>query len=96
MKLSEMNTRQQIAAKLAWNACGDIVGGLENTLLDNDPEEWEYKDADRILHDHEALVDMIYRDVMSDTNRTYWKHLRFVGKAFILERISNRLKKWGY
>lgn len=96
MKLSEMNTRQKIATKLAWEMCGDIVGGFENTLLDYDPSEEEYKNAERLLKDHDALVEMIYDDVMSDTEKIYLKHLRFVGKDFIIERIDRRLKKWGY
>ena len=96
MKLSEMNNRQQIAARVAWKNCGDIVGGLENMLLDYEPESKEYKEAERILKDHDALVKMIYRDVMSDTEKIYMKHLRFVGKDFIIERIDRRLKRWGY
>ena len=96
MKFSEMNNRQQIASRLAWEVCGDIVGGLENTLLDFDPEEKEYKNAEKMLKDHDSLVEMIYDDVMMDTDKSHLKHLRFVGKAFIIERIDRRLKKWGY
>ena len=96
MKLSEMNTRQKIVAKLAWETCGNIVGGLENTLLDNDPNDIEYKNAEKTLKDHEALVEMIYHDVMMDTEKIYMKHFRFVGKDFIIERIDKRLKRWGY
>ena len=96
MKFSEMNSRQQIASRLAWETCGDIVGGFENTLLDNDADSKEYKDAERILKDHDALVEMIYRNVMMDTDSSHLKHLRFVGKAFIIERIDRRVKKWGY
>lgn len=96
MKLSEMNARQQVAARLAWERCGWVVGGLENTMQDNEPDSDEYKYAKAQLADHDGLVAQIYDELMFDTDKGYLKHLRFVGKAFLIERIEKRLAKWGY
>ena len=96
MKLSEMNSRQKLVAKLAWDRCGWVVGGYENTMQDEAPESEDYKGAKAALADHEGLVAEIYDELMSWTDKGYLKHLRFVGKAFILERIDRRLKSWGY
>ena len=96
MKYSEMNTRQKIATKLALESCGWVVGGYENTMADNEPDSEEYIEAKESLADHDGLADEIYDHLISWTDRGYMKHLRFVGKAFIMERINNRLAKWGY
>lgn len=96
MKLSEMSYRQKLATKLAWESCGWVVGGYENTMADNDSESDDYKEAQNALADHDELIAEVYDHLMSYTDSGYLKHLRFVGKAFIIERIDRRLKKWGY
>lgn len=96
MKLSEMNSRQQIATKLAWERCGWVVGGYENTIEDCGRDSEEGMEAVNALSNREELATEIYEDLMSLTDAGYLKHLRFVGKDFIMARINARLKKWGY
>lgn len=108
MKLSEMNARQRKAALNVYHAINWIVGGLENTLQDNPEESEEYKHAQSILNDHQALVDMIYDEATSkiygdgfccfnpSTVRHELRDINFCGKEFIMERIEKRLTKEGY
>ena len=96
MKFSEMNSRQQMVTRLAWESCGFVVGGYENTMQDNAPEDADYIAAKIALADHDGLMDEIYDHLMNWTDKSFLKHLRFVGKAFIMERIDKRLTKWGY
>lgn len=96
MKYSEMNSRQKLVTRITLERCGWVVGGLENVLQDFLPEDEEYKLAREQLADHDGLVDEIYWEVIGCSDRGYMKHIRFVGKAFIIERIENRLRKWGY
>lgn len=96
MKYSEMNAHERVAAGIAWEKCGDIVGGYENQMQDNLPGSEDYEEAKNALANHEHLVDMIYDEVMFDADKGSRKHLRFAGKEFILARIDRRLKKWGY
>lgn len=97
MKLSEMDSRQRFAAKLAWECCGWVVGGLENSITDFGEDSEEGRVAREALADHDGLVADIYAEFVDWTKRAgYMKQLRFVGKAFVIERIERRLKKWGY
>lgn len=96
MKFSEMSYRQKLATKFALESCGWVVGGYENAMMDYSEDTEEYQSAKAALANHDELVREIYDHLMSYTEAGYLKHLRFVGKAFILERIERRLKKWGY
>lgn len=96
MKLSEMNGNQRMAARLAWDSCGWVVGGYENQMQDNDEGSEDYNSAKEALADHDLLVDEIYDHVMHMTDKSFRKHLRFAGKEFIIDRINGRLARWGY
>lgn len=96
MKFKEMDKRQQTATLRVWETCGFIVGGLENTLMDYEPDTEEYKEAEATLKDHSVLTDMVYTEVMWDTEKSILKHIKFCGKDFIMERIDKRLKKLGH
>lgn len=45
MKLSQLNQNEATAIKLIREHYNDIVGGLENTLLDYEKDSEEYIDA---------------------------------------------------
>ena len=97
MKRSEMNAHEKLAFDYVCKAMSEIIGGLENVLFDYGEDTEEYKNAYHDLHvGHEELVNWIYFEVMSYSDKSTAKHLRFAGEAFIKERISKRLTKWGY
>lgn len=97
MKTSEMNAHEKLAFRFICESMSDIIGGYENSLIDNEEDSEEYKNAYDFLHSgHEALIDFIYYDVMASADKGTAKHMRFAGEAFIRERISKRLTKWGY
>ena len=107
MKYSECNARQKKAFANVYHACNWIIGGWENTMLDNPEDSEEYKSAKAFLSDHEGLVNFIYKNVTTTVytdgamyfganEEKYLKDIRFCGKAWILERIERRLKKMGY
>lgn len=97
MKKSEMNAHEKVAFMFVCEAMSEIIGGLENVLMDYPESSIEYQDAWNDLHvGHDTLTEWIYRDVMGRADKGTAKHMRFAGEAFIRERISRRLTKWGY
>jgi len=97
MKYSEMNAHERLAFERVCNVMSEYIGGSENMLEDYPEDSEEYAIAKRHLSKpHDEMIDEIYREVMMDSNRDVLKHLRFAGEAFIRERISKRLTKWGY
>lgn len=107
MKLNEMNARQKKAYRNIYHAANWIIGGLENTMLDNEPGTEEYENAKRALGDHEGLVATLYSEATTtiyadgycafgkDAER-FMKDIRFCGKDFLIERCEKRIKKMGY
>ena len=104
MKYSECNPRQKKAyANIQW-ACAWLIGGLENTLADNDPESEEYKSAQRQLADHEGLVETVYDMAINDVygegfscySSSILRDIRFCGKEWLMARCEARVKKFGY
>ena len=97
MKISEMNAHQLAAFKLMVSEFNDLIGGLENTLLDNAEDSDNYKEAFEALHGHEYLKNIIYQETVSEAHaRVYAVHIGFAGKDWLLERIEKRLVKEGY
>jgi len=108
MKVSEMNQREKKAFYNIKHAANDLLGGLENTLLDYGQDDPEYKSAKAQLSDHEGLVTELYG--MATTAiygegyccfnpATVEKELRdinFCGKAWLMERCDKRITKEGY
>lgn len=55
-----MDQRQKKAYyNIKW-AANDLLGGLENTLLDYPEDSDEYKSAYEFLHDHDRLVKRLH------------------------------------
>lgn len=107
MKYSECNERQKKAFRNIYHACGWLLGGLENTMLDNPEDSEEYKNAKATLENHEGLVmelyDMATTDIYQEDGfyfgnaaASYLKDIRFCGKAWLMERCEARIKKAGY
>lgn len=108
MKVSEMNVTQKKAYFNIKHAANDLLGGLENTMLDNAPGSEEYESAKRDLANHAGLVGQLY--MMATTAiygdgyccfnpQTVEKELReinFCGKAWLEERCERRITKEGY
>lgn len=105
MKLNEMNPRQRKAFINVVHASNHLVGGLENTCLDNPKDSEEYRNAYDLLHDHKRLVDMLYREA---TTAVYFedgccfntavvkrvlRDINFLGKEWIMERCERRITK---
>lgn len=89
--------RIEVIEVIVNRKCGWIVGGLENELMDHSKDEIEYQAALTVLKDHEELVNLIYDEVMCETEQDmYYRDLRFVGKDLIIEKINDQLKKWNY
>lgn len=107
MKYSECNERQKKAFRNIKFAADWIIGGLENTLLDEPEDSEEYKSAKAQLDDHEALVDEIYNAAITDiyeegsvafggnAERTL-RDIRFCGKEWLMERVEARVRKCGH
>jgi len=108
MKLSECNARERKAFLNIKHAANDLLGGLENTMMDYAETDEEYKRAEALLKDHDALVkalyDMattaIYGEGYCIFNRaTVQKELRdinFCGTDWLMERCEKRITKEGY
>ncbi len=97
MKLSEMNEHQATAYRLMVEVYNDIVGGLENGLMDYEEGTEDYEVCKRALSDGNTLLGEIYvRTQQEATRRGSAKHIRFAGEEFLRERIQRRLAKDGY
>lgn len=97
MKFADCNEHQKAAWKLMREIYNDILGGLENTLLDYSEDEEEYQRAKRALADGEGLLVTVYYDTQREATRLgFAKHLRFAGEKWLKERIARKLLKDGY
>ena len=107
MKISEMNVRQKKAYLNIYYASQWLLGGLENTLLDNAEGSEEYESAKAQLADHEGLVKQLYNMATTEVYeegsccfnanaKRFIRDIRFCGKDFLLERCEKRIKKAGY
>ena len=107
MKVSEMNQRQKKAFYNIKYAAYDLLGGLENTLLDYPEDSDEYKSAYAFLHDHDRLVKRLYEDATTcvygpgycgfgPEHERLIRDIRFCGKDWLMERCEKRIQKEGY
>lgn len=107
MKVADMNERQKRAFYNVKHAAHDLLGGLENTLLDYPEDSAEYRSAKALLDDHDALVKELYCRATSavygdgavwfgkSAERTI-RDINFCGKEWLLERCERRVTKEGY
>lgn len=107
MKVADMNERQKKAFYNIKHAANDLLGGLENTMLDYSEDSEEYKSAERLLNDHDALVKELYGMATSAVydegfcgfSKAYQMIIRdinFCGKEWLMERCEKRITKEGY
>ena len=107
MKYADCNTRQKKAFRNILHASNWLLGGLENTLLDNPEDSEEYRSAKAQLADHEGLVNELYSMATTEVYEegsccfnqaaaSYLKDIRFCGKEWLMERCEARIKKAGY
>lgn len=107
MKVKDMNERQKKAFYNIKYAANDLVGGLENTMLDYPEDSKEFKSAKALLADHDALVKELYYRATSSVYREgfvcfgkiaemYIRDINFCGKEWLMERCERRISKMGY
>ena len=107
MKYSDCNARQKKAYRNIYHTANWIIGGLENTMLDNERDSEEYKSAEAQLKNHNGLVDEIYNEAISsvyddgsccfnESAERFLRDIRFCGKEWLMERVEARVKKMGY
>ena len=107
MKVSDMNERQKKAFYNIKHAANDLLGGLENTMLDYSENSEEHKSAKRLLNDHSALVKALYKMATSAVyNEGFFgfgkayqmiiRDINFCGKEWLIERCEERITNCGY
>ena len=107
MKVADMDARQKKAFYNIKHAANDLLGGLENTLLDNTEDSEEYKEAKALLDDHEALVKELYSMATTavydegfcgfgSAYQMIIRDINFCGKEWLKERCEKRITKEGY
>ena len=107
MKVSDMTARQKKAYYNIYWAAQDLLGGLENTMMDNAEGSEEYESAKADLADHDGLVKQlysmattaIYREGFCGFGKAYQMEIRdinFCGTAWLMDRCEKRIKKEGY
>ena len=107
MKYADCTPRQKKAYRNILHASNWLLGGLENTMLDNPEGSEEYENAKATLADHEGLVNELYRMATTElydegsccfnaSAASYLKDIRFCGREWLMERCEARIKKSGY
>lgn len=97
MKVSEMNENQKKVWRLAVDNVNELIGGYENTMEDYSEDSEEYQHAKSVLElPHEDLVNIVFGWCRASREWKSIENLHLVGFDFLRERISNRLKKYGY
>ena len=107
MKVAEMSIRQRKAFFNIKHAAHDLLGGLENTLLDYPEDSEEYKSAKALLDDHDALVKELYYRATSAVYsegmiwfgrdaEMYIRDINFCSTEWLMERCERRIRKEGY
>ena len=107
MKYAECSARQKKAYRNILYASQWLLGGLENTMEDNEEGSKEYESAKAQLADHEGLVNELYQMATTDyydegccifnaSAEKFLRDVRFCGKAWLMERCEARIKKGGY
>lgn len=102
-----MNVRQKKAFYNIKHAAKHLLGVLENTLFSCCEDSEEYKSADALLKDHDALVQEVYRmattavyDVgfcgFGEAYQMIIRDINFCGKDWLMERCEKRITKEGY
>lgn len=95
VRFIEMNQHEKVINHLIQNCISELIGGLENQMMDNEEGSEEYEEAKAMLN-HDMLFDAFYSDIMAETKRNAKSHLRFAGKGFIEDRIEKALERNGY
>lgn len=96
------NGWEEIAKENIINAYNWIVGENENTLQDYEEDSDEYKDSYNYLRSGNEIMDDIYHEaITTEYGEGYCggkapTEMRFAGKKFCMNLISNLLKKDGY
>lgn len=104
MKNENLNRNQKLAIRNIKYACYDLLGGLENTMMDYSEDSEEYQNAEELLSDHETLTLELYNMAICDLYGEGYafydcnivKQIRFCGKDWLMEQCSKRLEREGY
>ena len=103
-----MNAREKKAFCNIKYAANDLLGGLENTLMDEPNDSEEYKSAKALLDNHDALVRELYGMATTaiygegfccfnpSTVRKELRDINFCGKEWLMKRCDRRITKEGY
>lgn len=103
----QMDRRERKAYNNIRFAANDLLGGLENTLLDNPKDSNEYQNAKALLEDHDELVEMLYMNAttaiydvgyvgFSSSHQALIRDIRFLGKEKLMQMCEERIVLEGY
>lgn len=93
--ISKMNARQRRAFLVIRDAAHWVIGGLENQKSDHEEYEDEYAEAVELLNDHDALVDMVYDEMIAITKRR-GQDLKFCGKQWLMNMCGTVVASLDY
>lgn len=104
---SKLNGNQKKAYDNFIGAANDIIGGLENTLMDYEEDSPEYIKAEECLKDHDELVSLIYFEgthnyyserlcAPADQYGSEIRSIRFCSKKWLAELAEYIVTKNGY
>ena len=104
---SKLNGNQKKAYNNFDGAANDIIGGLENVLMDYEEDSPEYIQAKECLKNHDELVSLIYFEgthnyyceglcAPADQYRSEIRSTRFCSKKWLTELAEYIVTKNGY
>lgn len=90
IKRTDVSVNQVAIFKMVKETIYDMIGGLENDVMDNDLES----SKQFLSMGHENMVEYFFN--MIRVQREAQKHLKFAGNDFLRQTIEKRLEKIGY
>lgn len=95
--------KAEVFTNAYWAACS-YIGGLENTMSDNDEDSDWYKNAEEALKKPEQIRGIVYSECLhgyygagiEGPSRYGQTHMRFAGKKWTVDVIDKIVSSMGY
>ena len=93
MKRNDCNANQRLMWNVVCREANNYIGGLENTLMDYEPETEEYKQAKAELEDFDSVKEFVASEVLHSIEWEKMQNTHFITREWLDTRIFNLTRK---